>query len=151
MRVMIVLLLCGAMVVTTAMVVQGFAGGWGVSRTCGSGSARSPCSGTALQALPVELLGKIEEVRAEHGSKALQLENTQGGEAREALEEEIKALNVVLECDKALVQIEEDLAMFEGHLAGDDDKLKETAEVFSKEFTVCHAQIEGQLIALLQQ
>jgi len=61
----------------------------------------------------------------------------------------LKEMKVILECVKALEEIDRDLELFEQHLNGDDDKLKETASVFKKEFEICKNEIESQLNKLL--
>ena len=44
---------------------------------------------------------------------------------------------------------EKDLSLFEDHLNGDDESLKKTAKIFSKEFIQCRKDIEDQLNQLL--
>ena len=61
----------------------------------------------------------------------------------------LKDIKVILECVSALEEIDKDLELFEQHLNGDDEKLKETASVFKKEFLTCKNEIETQLNKLL--
>lgn len=113
--------------------------------------ARAQAKWSQLGVLPDHLLAKIEVVREDHNRKKEILEKglCLTDEEQENLEGEIRELGVVIECDKALKQIETDLSMFETHLDGDDDKLKETATVFKKEFTVIRTQLEAELTKAL--
>jgi predicted DNA-binding protein YlxM (UPF0122 family) len=68
---------------------------------------------------------------------------------RTELEKQKKSYDVILNCIEALKTIESDLELFEEHLKGPDEKLKSTAETFSKEFIQCRTQIENQLNKIL--
>lgn len=61
----------------------------------------------------------------------------------------LKEIKVILDCARALEEIDRDIELFDQHLSGDDDKLKQTASVFKKEFIDCKEQIETQLNKLL--
>ena len=61
----------------------------------------------------------------------------------------LKEIKVILDCVRALEEIDRDIELFDQHLSGDDDKLKQTASVFKKEFIDCREQIEIQLNKLL--
>jgi len=61
----------------------------------------------------------------------------------------LKEIKVILDCVRALEEIDRDIELFDQHLNGDDDKLKQTASVFKKEFIDCREQIEIQLNKLL--
>ena len=115
---------------------------------------RESCRGLRrhrLWALTPTMMDKIAEIKTKYETKEAALETIREDEERAAMEEDMRDLKVVVECDKALRQIEKDLAMFDDHLSGDDDKLKETAEVFKKEFTTCRQQLEEQLEKLLSE
>ena len=62
-----------------------------------------------------------------------------------------KELSTVSRCVAALQELELDLAMLREHLEGTDEKLKETALYFSKEFEQCQLEIEGQLNSILEE
>ena len=61
----------------------------------------------------------------------------------------LKEIKVILDCVRALEEIDRDMELFDQHLSGDDDKMKQTAGVFKKEFMDCREQIEIQLNKLL--
>lgn len=58
-------------------------------------------------------------------------------------------LGIILQCDKALKDIEKDLALFDEHLKGENESLKDSARRFMVEFSSCKDQIEKQLNELL--
>jgi hypothetical protein len=62
-----------------------------------------------------------------------------------------KELSTVSRCVAALQELELDLAMLQEHFEGTDEKLKETALYFSKEFEQCQLEIEGQLNSILEE
>jgi len=64
-------------------------------------------------------------------------------------EEKLRTLRTVCQCAEALATIDRDLDTFQEQLNSDDDKLKQIAESFQKEFLECKEQIETQLNALL--
>ena len=64
-------------------------------------------------------------------------------------EEKLRTLRTVCQCAEALATIDRDLETFQEQLNGNDDKLKQIAESFQKEFLGCKEQIETQLNALL--
>ena len=65
------------------------------------------------------------------------------------IETQLKFCETVFNCVSALKSIDADLELFKEHLEGSDDKLKDTAEVFTGEFLDCKAQIESQLNRIL--
>ena len=93
----------------------------------------------ALMLLSEDSYDKIESVRTKY--KNLSSQNNDSNN--------IKELKVIIDSADALISIEKDLLMFQEHLNGDDDKLKETAEIFTKEFQDCKKNIEEQLSILL--
>ena len=93
----------------------------------------------ALMLLSEDSYDKIESVRTKY--KNLSSQNNDSND--------IKELKVIIDSADALISIEKDLLMFQEHLNGDDDKLKETAEIFTKEFQDCKKNIEEQLSVLL--
>jgi len=93
----------------------------------------------ALMLLSEDSYDKIESVRTKY--KNLSSQNNDSNN--------IKELKVIIDSADALISIEKDLLMFQEHLNGDDDKLKETAEIFTKEFQDCKKNIEEQLSVLL--
>lgn len=93
----------------------------------------------ALMLLSEDSYDKIESVRTKYKSLSSQNDDSNN----------IKELKVIIDSADALISIEKDLLMFQEHLNGDDDKLKETAEIFTKEFQDCKKNIEEQLSVLL--
>ena len=88
---------------------------------------------------------KIEEYR-----KQLEAHESSPATVRsEAEEEEIRNIRTICDCAKALTEIDRDIVTFQDHLEGDDDRLKDIARSFRKEFLQCKEQIETQLNSLL--
>ena len=82
----------------------------------------------------------IESIRAEYKNLSGQNDDANN----------IKELKVIIDSADALISIEKDLLMFQEHLNGDDDKLKELAKIYTKEFQDCKKNIEEQLSVLLK-
>lgn len=93
----------------------------------------------ALMLLSEDSYDKIESVRTKYKSLSSKNDDSYN----------IKELKVIIDSADALISIEKDLLMFQEHLNGDDDKLKETAEIFTREFQDCKKNIEEQLSVLL--
>ncbi len=90
----------------------------------------------------VEQIMSLENDRTDSKSNVVE----SGLEVLKKREQDIKD---ILQCFKALKDIESDLFMLEEHLNGSDFHLKESAEVFHKEFSRCRNEIENELNALL--
>ena len=84
---------------------------------------------------------RLVDVKMEHDALL-----ADGGEPTPRLKE----LATVMRCVKALDEIHNDLALMQEHLERDDEKLKETAKVFTVEFKQCQQEIESQLNILLE-
>lgn len=93
-----------------------------------------------LQLLSDDSHDKIESIRVKYNNLS-----KQNGDVNN-----IKELKVIIDSADALISIEKDLLMFQEHLNGDDDKLKETAAIFTREFQDCKKNIEEQLTVLLK-
>ena len=93
---------------------------------------------SSLYALKDGAIDEINRLKNEYST------NTNGADA-----DRLKEIKVILECARALEEIDRDIELFEQHLNGDDEKLKQTAMVFKKEFLDCKEQIEAQLNKLL--
>jgi hypothetical protein len=92
---------------------------------------------------------KIEQLKLEYSTIDDELKYVTDSGARAALEERKRKLKTICESAKALEEIDRDLITFSGHLEGDDDRLKELAESFSKEFLQCKSDMEDQLNKML--
>lgn len=93
---------------------------------------------------------KIEALKEEY--QRLQLESQTpmlDSEIRSELDTQLRFCETVFNCVSALQSIDADLELFQEHLQGDNDKLKDTAEVFTGEFLQCKTQIESQLNKIL--
>jgi hypothetical protein len=55
----------------------------------------------------------------------------------------------ILDCFQALDDIDRDILHFSEHQKGSDESLKETANLFLKEFLECREQIETHLNKIL--
>jgi hypothetical protein len=95
---------------------------------------------------PWSTLHGLKEGAAEEITR---LKNEYNGNAGNLDADRLKEIKVILECARALEEIDRDIELFEQHLNGDDEKLKQTATVFKKEFLDCKEQIEAQLNKLL--
>jgi hypothetical protein len=87
---------------------------------------------------------QIDEYR-----KQLTVYDSSPAEENSESEEEIKNIRTIISCANALVDIDRDILTFQEHLEGDDDRLKDIARSFWKEFLECKEQIETQLNSLL--
>jgi len=98
-----------------------------------------------LLALNQGVAAKIEELRLEYRQlEQLPLESDE-------IKSRKRELKVIVECAAALQEIDNDLAIFKDHLLGDDEKLRQTAEVFSREFKDCKKEIESNLNKIVAQ
>lgn len=97
-------------------------------------------------ALCVDASTKIDQIRLQY--KELK-DNKRDNDKTYA--DKLKEMKIIVDCADALISIDNDLAMFNEHLNGNDEKLKQTAEIFSKEFIECKEQIELQLNKLLMK
>ena len=93
---------------------------------------------------------KILSLTADYESLTASIESERNLEKKAELFEKRRPIKAVIDSMTALTTIEKDLLTFEDHLAGDDMKLKETAEVYIKEFTQCQVEIETQLNKLFE-
>jgi protein subunit release factor A len=91
---------------------------------------------------------RIEQLKIEYNNIDEELRYLTG-DAKKALETRKRNLKTICDCAKALEDIDRDLETFCGHLQGEDAKLKEIAEGFTKEFLLCKEQLESQLNKLL--
>eukprot|EP00600_Ochromonadales_sp_CCMP1393_P003747 CAMPEP_0174993660 /NCGR_PEP_ID=MMETSP0004_2-20121128/23199_1 /TAXON_ID=420556 /ORGANISM="Ochromonas sp., Strain CCMP1393" /LENGTH=136 /DNA_ID=CAMNT_0016247801 /DNA_START=110 /DNA_END=520 /DNA_ORIENTATION=+ len=103
---------------------------------------------------------QIDELRAEYKLLERQYEAEQnskngddnkmdeGDEAEDSLSSRMRAVKVILDCAKALEDIETDLELFEEQMSSDDETVKATATTFMKEFLSCKEDIETQLKVL---
>jgi len=98
-----------------------------------------------LLALNQGVAAKIEELRLEYRQlEQLPLESDE-------IKSRKRELKVIVECAAALQEIDNDLAIFKDHLLGDDEKLRQTAETFSREFKDCKREIESNLNKIVAQ
>ena len=61
------------------------------------------------------------------------------------MNEELNRSKTIMSSVKALEDIDRDIEIFNDSLNGSDEKIKETAQIFIKEFTECKFSIEEQL------
>ena len=95
---------------------------------------------STLKLLSDDSHNKIESIRIKYNNLSKQNDDAN----------KLKELKVIIDSADALISIEKDLLMFQEHLNGDDEKLKGTAEIFTKEFEDCKKNIEEQLSVLLK-
>jgi hypothetical protein len=104
----------------------------------------------ALKPGVVEMLAGMRDELAAMEAAAMEAAPTPaGGIVDPEREEKLRSLRTVCQCAEALATIDRDLETFQEQLNGNDDKLKQIAESFQKEFLECKEQIETQLNALL--
>lgn len=97
-----------------------------------------------LRALREDAFIRLKEIKIEYEALIQDKDETITD-----IEEKISSLKTIIDCFKALDEIDKDLALFAEHLQGNDEKLKETAMTFTREFTECKEDIEEQLNSLL--
>jgi hypothetical protein len=109
-------------------------------------------SNTKLFALKEGSTEKLLNLRSEYDNLLSETINEKSinGLTLDEKNERIKALKVIFDCVNALKDIDRDLTLFEEHRGGSDETLKETANLFTKEFTECKEEIESRLNSLLE-
>ena len=103
-----------------------------------------------LQQLRPGTQEKLEALNEEYQKLQLEIQTPMlDAKLKAEIETQLKFCETVFNCVSALKSIDADLELFKEHLEGSDDKLKDTAEVFTGEFLDCKAQIESQLNRIL--